>query len=78
MGWDRWTDSEPCPCGEGKITQKVEENDWMKKVYHRKVIECPKCKIEYEWKSTQQMDGKTGRTYTTSVLVRKDSENSEE
>ena len=63
MGWDRWIDSEPCPCGEGEITQSVAENDWMKREYGPKVIECPKCKEDYEWKSTKQIDRKTGQTY---------------
>jgi len=78
MGWDRWTEREPCPCGEGEITQRIEENDWMKKVYHKKAIECTKCKDNYEWSSTQHMDHKTGRTYSKSNLVRKSEDDSEE
>ena len=78
MGWDKWTESEPCPCGESVITQKVEENDWMKKIYHRKLIECEKCRENYEWKSTQHLDHKTGRTYIQSELVLKSKDDSEE
>jgi hypothetical protein len=76
MGRDVWIESEPCPCGEGAITRMVEENDWMKREYYPKVIECPKCKEEYEWKSTKQIDRKTGQTYTKLVL--KSTKSSEE
>ena len=48
MSWDVSIKEVSCPCGKGKITQVVKDDDWNRYKEETPEIECEECKEKYE------------------------------
>lgn len=49
MSWEEdYTESYPCPCGEGQYIETVMSNDWLQSRTHYEML-CPKCKELYDY-----------------------------